>query len=94
MIDRKPFENVSREREEAVLRSVSGWLEPSEPRLARRNGISSAFKRRHMGNVGSRGNPDPWHAAFLRHRPTACGAASVAVAILPAGRNRLTMRTR
>jgi hypothetical protein len=47
MIDRKPFENGSntgREREEAVLRGVSGWLEPSEPWLARRNGISSAFR--------------------------------------------------
>ena len=55
MIDRKPFENGSnpgREREEAVLRGVSGWLEPSEPWLARRNGISSAFRSRHMGNVG------------------------------------------
>jgi hypothetical protein len=55
MIDRKPFENGSnpgREREEAVLRGVSGWLEPSEPRLARWNGISSAFRSRHMGNVG------------------------------------------
>ena len=55
MIDRKPFENgsnPSREREEAVLRGVSGWLEPSEPWLACRNGISSAFRSRHMGNVG------------------------------------------
>jgi hypothetical protein len=55
MIDRKPFENgsnPSREREEAVLRGVSGWLEPLEPWLARRNGISSAFRSRHMGNVG------------------------------------------
>ena len=55
MIDRKPFENGSnpgREREEAVLRGVSGWLEPSKPWLARRNGISSAFRSRHMGNVG------------------------------------------
>ena len=55
MIDRKPFENGSnpgREREEAVLRGVSGWLEPSVPWLARRNGISSAFRSRHMGNVG------------------------------------------
>jgi hypothetical protein len=54
MIDRKPSENGSnpgREREEAVLRGVSGWLEPSEPWLARRNGISSAFRSRHMGNV-------------------------------------------
>jgi hypothetical protein len=44
MIDRKPFENgsnPSREREEAVLRGVSGWFEPSEPWLGRRNGISS-----------------------------------------------------
>jgi hypothetical protein len=34
MIDRKPFENGSnpgREREEAVLHGVSGWLEPSKP---------------------------------------------------------------
>jgi hypothetical protein len=56
MIDRKPFENGSnpgREREEAVLRGVSGWLEPLKPWLARRNGISSAFRSRHMGNVGS-----------------------------------------
>jgi hypothetical protein len=55
MIDRKPFENGSnpgREREEAVLRGVSGGLEPSKPWLARRNGISSAFRSRHMGNVG------------------------------------------
>jgi hypothetical protein len=55
MIDRKPLENGSNpgsEREEAVLRGVSGWLEPSEPWLARRNGISSAFRSRHMGNVG------------------------------------------
>jgi hypothetical protein len=55
MIDRKPFENGSnpgREREEAVLRGVSGWLEPSKPWLARRNGISSAFRSRHMGNDG------------------------------------------
>jgi hypothetical protein len=47
MIDRKPFENgsnPSREREEAVLRGVSGWLEPSEPWLARRNGISSGLQ--------------------------------------------------
>jgi hypothetical protein len=45
MIDRKPFENgsnPSREREEAVLRGVSGWLEPSEPWLARR----TAYRRR------------------------------------------------
>jgi hypothetical protein len=36
MIDRKPFENGSnpgREREEAVLCGVSGWLEPPNPRL-------------------------------------------------------------
>jgi hypothetical protein len=47
MIDRKSFENgsnPSREREEALLRGVSGWLEPSEPWLARRNGISSAVQ--------------------------------------------------
>ena len=47
MIDRKPFKNgsnPSREREEAVLRGVSGWLEPSEPWLARRNGISSGVQ--------------------------------------------------
>jgi hypothetical protein len=55
MIDREAFENGSnpgREREEAVLRGVSGGLEPSKPWLARRNGISSAFRSRHMGNVG------------------------------------------
>jgi hypothetical protein len=55
MIDRKSFangSNPSREREEAVLRGVSGWLEPLEPWLARRNGISSAIRSRHMGNVG------------------------------------------
>jgi hypothetical protein len=55
MIGRKPFENGSnpgRKREEAVLRGVSGWLDPSEPWLARRNGISLAFRSRHMGNVG------------------------------------------
>ena len=55
MIDRKPSEkgsNPGREREEAVLRGVSGGLEPSKPWLARRNGISSAFRSRHMGNVG------------------------------------------
>ena len=60
MIDRKPFENGSnpgREREEAVLRGVSGWLEPSEPWLACRNGISSAFRSQHMGNVGTNGVP-------------------------------------
>jgi hypothetical protein len=54
-IGRKPFENdlnPGREREGAVLRGVSGWLEPSEPWLARRTGISSAFRSRHMGNVG------------------------------------------
>ena len=63
MIDRKPFENGSnpgREREEAVLRGVSGWLEPSKPWLARRNGISSAFRSRHMGNVG-------WNTKRLCH---------------------------
>src|SRR5262249_33717329 len=31
------------------LRGVSGWPEPSEPWLARRNGIPSAFRSRHMG---------------------------------------------
>jgi hypothetical protein len=41
-----------REREVAILRGVSGRLEFSKPWLARRNGISSAFKSRHMGNVG------------------------------------------
>jgi hypothetical protein len=59
MIDRKPFENGSnlgREREEVVLRGVSGWLEPSEAWLARRNGISSAFRSRHMGNVNPSSN--------------------------------------
>jgi hypothetical protein len=45
--------NLAREREEVVLRGVSGWLEPSEAWLARRNGISSAFRSRHMGNVNS-----------------------------------------
>ena len=67
MIDRKPFENGSsrgREREEAVLRGVSGWLEPSDPWLARWNGISSAFRSRHMGNVGqSRPLLRAWHEA-------------------------------
>jgi hypothetical protein len=55
MIDRKPFENGSnpdREREEAIMRGVRGGLEPSKPWLARRNGISSTFRSRHMGNVG------------------------------------------
>jgi hypothetical protein len=55
MIYRKPFENGSnpgREREEAVLRGVSRWFEPREPWLARRNGISLAFRSRHMGNFG------------------------------------------
>jgi hypothetical protein len=52
MIDRKPFKNGSnpgRERDRAVLRGVSSWFEPSKPLLARRNGISSAFRSRHMG---------------------------------------------
>ena len=56
MIDRKPFENGSnpgREREEAVLRGVSGWLEPSEPWLARRNGISSAFRSRQGSSLNN-----------------------------------------
>ena len=55
MIDRKPSEkgsNPGREREEAVLRGVSVGLEPSKPWLAHRNGISSAFRSRHMGTVG------------------------------------------
>ena len=55
MIYRKQFENGSnpgREREEAVLRGVTRWFEPREPWLARRNGISLAFRSRHMGNVG------------------------------------------
>jgi hypothetical protein len=59
MIDQKRFENGSnprREREEAVLRGVNGWLEPSEPWLARRNGISSAFRNRHLGNLGQAGS--------------------------------------
>jgi hypothetical protein len=55
MIGRKPFENGSTRAASAKGRfcGVSGWLEPSEPWLARRNGISSAFRSRHMGNVGS-----------------------------------------
>jgi hypothetical protein len=55
MIYRKPFENGSnpgREREEAVLRGVRRWFEPWERWLARPNGISLAFRSRHMGNVG------------------------------------------
>ena len=63
MIDRKPFDNGShpgREREQAVLRAVSGGLEPSKPWLARRNGISSAFRSRHLGNVGLMKRPKKW----------------------------------
>ena len=41
---------------------VSGWLEPSEPWLARRHGISSAFRSRHMGNVGL---SSPFHVVAL-----------------------------
>jgi hypothetical protein len=55
-----------------VLRGVSGWLEPSEPWLARRNGISSAFRSRHMGNVGSYGRislqPTETRACWSAHQ--------------------------
>jgi hypothetical protein len=62
MIDRKPFENgsnPSREREEAVLRGVSGWLEPSEPGLR----VGTAYRRRSGAGIWemsmqTRGAPD------------------------------------
>ena len=60
MIDRKPFKNgsnPSREREEAVLRGVSGWLEPSDPWLARRNGISSGVQEPAYGKCRLRSDP-------------------------------------
>ncbi len=50
MIDRKPFENGSnpgREREEAVLRGVSGWLDPS--RLGLR--VGTAYRPRSEAGI-------------------------------------------
>jgi hypothetical protein len=71
MIDRKRSKTAQTRVASAkrrFLRGVSGWFEPSKPWLARRNGISSAFRSLHMGNVGlSRSGPPTLHPGTARY---------------------------
>ena len=79
MIDRKSFENGSPRAASAKRRFCAASVAGSSPRnlgLRVGNGISSAFKSRHMGNVGLRRAPGMLASGDPNWQPWPCAGAA------------------